>query len=389
MKFLVIAVFLFTSPRTFSMRNRAALPLRSISIILQKSRTIKIFSRRLHSSLKAEDVSSADSSLFSFGVIADIQYVDAPDAMNFQNTTMRRYRQSFDTFKDAITSWDQLVEPPKCAIVLGDILDGKSATMMNQEKCINDVLQASSGASYEMLYCFGNHCHYSFSREDLFLKLSPRFLLSEVASEVHSESKKSTIDPSFGGTCSPSKLFYDWSPYPDWRFISLDCYDISLIGASSEGNKKIAEDLLAKNNPNDLTIGSGWFNGLSYDMRRWVPYNGGISTEQLNWLKIVLKRSNENNEKVVIFCHQPVYAPNKPQSLVWNAEETLAIIREHGNVVIWIAGHDHGGQVGERGAPHGSSPFRSSLIQPSIVKSNNIQNFLGVRTIVCNILRIA
>ena len=377
MKYLVIAVFLYTSPRTFSMRNRATLPLRSISNNWQKSQTIKVLSSRLHSTSESEGVSSTDSSLFSFGVIADIQYVDAPDAMNFQNTTMRRYRQSFDTFKDAISSWDQLVDPPKCAIVLGDILDGKSATMMNQEKCIDDVLQASSGASYEMLYCFGNHCHYSFSRKELFLKLSPRFLLSEGAAEVHSESKKSTIDPSFGGICSPSKLFYDWSPYPDWRFISLDCYDISLIGASSEGNKKIAEDLLARNNPNDLTIGTGWFNGLSYDMRRWVPYNGGISIEQLNWLKIVLTRSYENNEKVVIFCHQPVYAPNKPQSLVWNAEEALAVIREHGNVVMWIAGHDHGGQVCERGAPHCSSPSHTLLIQSSTVKSRTLQDYLG------------
>jgi 3',5'-cyclic AMP phosphodiesterase CpdA len=160
--------------------------------------------------------------------------------------------------------------------------------------------------------------------------------------EEHSSGTESS---SLGGNCSPSKLYYDWSPYKDWRFISLDCYDISLIGSSSEGNKKIAEDLLAKNNPNDLTIGSGWFNGLTYNMRRWVPYNGGISKEQISWLKIVLEQSEKMNEKVVIFCHQPVFAPSKPQSLVWNAEEVLEVIREHGNVVTWIAGHDHGGQV--------------------------------------------
>ena len=278
--------------------------------------------------------------LFSFGVIADIQYVDAPDAMNFQNTTMRRYRQSFNIFKDAILSWDSLATAPKCAIVLGDILDGKSATMMNQEKCINDVLEASKAVNYEMLYCFGNHCHYSFSRNDLHSKLSPSFLRSN-EKENENENEKSSL----GGVCSPQKLYYDWAPYEGWRFISLDCYDISLIGSSTLENKKIAEDLLAKNNPNDLTIGSGWFNGLTYNMRRWVPYNGGISKEQIIWLQNVLLKSSELNEKVVIFCHQPVYAPNKPQSLVWNAEEILEVIRKHGNVVMWMAGHDHGGQV--------------------------------------------
>ena len=300
----------------------------------------KAFSSTTDDNLEAKPAVTVP--LFSFGVIADIQYVDAPDAMNFQNTTMRRYRQSFNIFKDAITSWDSLITPPKCAIVLGDILDGKSATMMNQEKCINDVLEASKAVDYEMLYCFGNHCHYSFSRNDLHTKLSPSFLRSN---ENENEHKNENEKSSLGGVCSPQKLYYDWAPYEGWRFISLDCYDISLIGSSTLENKKIAEDLLAKNNPNDLTIGSGWFNGLTYNMRRWVPYNGGISKEQIIWLQNILLKSSELNEKIVIFCHQPVYAPNKPQSLVWNAEEILEVIRKHGNVVMWMAGHDHGGQV--------------------------------------------
>lgn len=57
--------------------------------------------------------------LFSFGVIADIQYVDAPDAMNFQKTSIRRYRQSFEIFKKAILNWSSMSKPPACAIVLG------------------------------------------------------------------------------------------------------------------------------------------------------------------------------------------------------------------------------------------------------------------------------
>lgn len=94
-----------------------------------------------------------------------------------------------------------------------------------------------------------------------------------------------------------------------------------------------------------LLLGSSWFNGLTYDKKRWVPYNGGISTEQLQWLKKVLKHSQIKNEKVIIFCHQPVYAPNKPQSLVWNSEEVLEVVRGSGCVKLWIAGHDHNGQV--------------------------------------------
>jgi manganese-dependent ADP-ribose/CDP-alcohol diphosphatase len=321
------------------MNQRSIRTLQSASLNLPRRGTLKAYSTPPRV-LSSNDDSS--KSLFSFGVIADIQYVDAPDAMNFQNTTMRRYKQSFETFREAISSWDALPESPKCAIVLGDILDGKSATMMNQEKCINDVLQASIKTNYEMLYCFGNHCHYSFSRADLYSKLSPRFLRPEESPPDRKESEDTTL----GGNCSPTKLYYDWSPYKGWRFISLDCYDISLIGASSEGNKKLAEDWLSKNNPNDLSVGAGWFDGLAYNKRRWVPYNGGIGQEQLHWLKEILRKASERTEKVVIFCHQPVFAANKPQSLVWNSEEVLDIVREFGNVVMWIAGHDHGGQVG-------------------------------------------
>jgi hypothetical protein len=50
------------------------------------------------------------------------------------------------------------------------------------------------------------------------------------------------------------------------------------------------------------------------------------------------------NEKVGIFCHQPC-SSSKPNSLLWNAEEVLALIREY-PVAIFAAGHDHGGFYG-------------------------------------------
>ena len=68
--------------------------------------------------------------LFSFGLISDIQYVDADDATNFAGTTQRFYRHSFNTYKEALKYWQNEVKPlPKCALVLGDILDGKTAQM--------------------------------------------------------------------------------------------------------------------------------------------------------------------------------------------------------------------------------------------------------------------
>jgi manganese-dependent ADP-ribose/CDP-alcohol diphosphatase len=142
---------------------------------------------------------------------------------------------------------------------------------------------------------------------------------------------------------SPSKLYYDFSPVPGWRFISLDSYDVSLIGASSAENKITAHHLLSENNPNDLNISGSWFNNLPFDKYRWVPYNGGLSSKQIMWLDDVVQKSKKNNEKLIIFSHQPIVAVDKPQSLMWNCEEVKKVISK-GNVVAFLAGHDHDGQ---------------------------------------------
>jgi len=82
------------------------------------------------SSTKNDNDNSVVPPSFSFGLIADIQYVDADDATNFAGTTQRFYRHSFNTYKEALKYWQNEVIPlPKCALVLGDILDGKTAQM--------------------------------------------------------------------------------------------------------------------------------------------------------------------------------------------------------------------------------------------------------------------
>jgi hypothetical protein len=48
--------------------------------------------------------------LFKFGIIADIQYIDAPNGKNFHGNKIRRYRQSLNIFKKAVSSWNSLLE---------------------------------------------------------------------------------------------------------------------------------------------------------------------------------------------------------------------------------------------------------------------------------------
>jgi manganese-dependent ADP-ribose/CDP-alcohol diphosphatase len=270
--------------------------------------------------------------LFSFGVCADIQYVDAPNGFNFQNTKVRRYRQSLDIFKAAVESWKTLPSPPAFAIILGDIVDGKARATNQEKQCLEKVLSVTQDAVsvIPFNYVFGNHEHYSFSRKEL----HERVLNNR-------------------GDCSDSKLYYSFRPEmedgktrDDWKFICLDAYDMSLIGPSSPQTLEDARALLAKMNPNDLSKSGGWFDGLSRENYRYVPYNGGLSKEQIRWFRDELRASSECGQKVVVFCHQPIHAPKKPQSVLWNAEEVKAAIRECGSscVVGWLAGHDHDGQ---------------------------------------------
>jgi manganese-dependent ADP-ribose/CDP-alcohol diphosphatase len=203
---------------------------------------------------------------FQVGLIADVQYARSKDEMNFQRTQLRRYRQSLDIFKSAVTHWNTLSDI-KCCISLGDQIDGKTKAESNTKECLEDFLDVASGCSSSIHYCYGNHDFYCFEREELLTYLNK-------GEETHR-----------------NKLYYHFTPAPGWRFIILDGYDISIIGASSVENKLLAEEILKKNNPNDLSASGGWFTNLGPAQMRYVPYNGGISREQLIWLENILEYS--------------------------------------------------------------------------------------------------
>jgi len=281
-------------------------------------------------------VNHAYKSIFKFGIIADIQYVDADDGTNFAGNKIRRYRQSLRTLKHAILSWNSLEEPIKCAISLGDTLDGQVASKNIQQKCFLDVKQACMELNSPFHFCFGNHDYYSFNRDEIYDRFIPTFQKPGATSSLHPFS--------VGGYCAPSKLYYDFSPYPGYRFVLLDCYDVSLIGAADENSRDMAKILLKENNPNDLSVPGTWFHNLPREKFRWVPYNGGIGKAQLAWLNRVLDQSSAQEEKVFIFCHQPIFSPFQPNALVWNSEEVLGLLHKYDNICMWMAGHDHEGQ---------------------------------------------
>ena len=91
--------------------------------------------------------------------------------MNFQQTKMRRYRQSLSIFNDACHHWNNNKDNHNImfAIILGDIMDGKCQSLNNRDKCYNDIINITSKYNnIDYHYCFGNHCHYSFTRKELY-----------------------------------------------------------------------------------------------------------------------------------------------------------------------------------------------------------------------------
>ena len=60
--------------------------------------------------LKMNSISEKEDQklLFKFGIIADVQYVDAPDALNFNQVKLRKYRQSKSIYGKATECWSSL-----------------------------------------------------------------------------------------------------------------------------------------------------------------------------------------------------------------------------------------------------------------------------------------
>ena len=277
----------------------------------------------------------------SFGLIADIQYADLDDAWNFAKTDLRGYRGALTCAANAVSDWNgtatattnaaaassastasgtTLATPISFVLNLGDIIDQQNESRGTSEKAIESVLKALAPVGVDVHHLVGNHEMYNFSRARLMELLG-----------------------------LPRRLYTSFVPHPKWRFVNLNSYDITTIdNVETVASTETAYAFLEKKNPNELR-GRGttnWLAGLSGTDRRFVPYNGAIGPEQLEWFRAELLAATEANQRVVVSSHVPL----KPGScvdttLLWNYEEVLDVIRTEGRgcVVCVFQGHDHSG----------------------------------------------
>ncbi|XP_028990403.1 manganese-dependent ADP-ribose/CDP-alcohol diphosphatase [Betta splendens] len=275
------------------------------------------------------DESAEQTPLFTFGVIADIQYADIDDGYNYNQTRMRYYRSSLKLVRNALDSWSESAVKPDFILQLGDIIDGFNKRDGTSEEALDTVLRELSSGPAELHHVWGNHELYNFSRSAL------------LRSRLNSSAVRD--DSSFGAARLGSDVYaYHFSPVPGFRFVVLDAYDVSLLGREESSEQyRSAMDIIKQYNANEDLNCPPVYVGLQ---QRFTMFNGGFSKDQLGWLDSVLSTADEKQERVTILSHLPVHpCSTTPICLAWNYDEVLAVIRSHSSVVCFIAGHDHDG----------------------------------------------
>ncbi len=63
--------------------------------------------------------------MFSFALIADLQYADMDNGTNLSGTRTRYYRNAIKSLRKAIEDWDSMdTDAPDFLMQLGDVMDG-------------------------------------------------------------------------------------------------------------------------------------------------------------------------------------------------------------------------------------------------------------------------
>jgi 3',5'-cyclic AMP phosphodiesterase CpdA len=237
---------------------------------------------------------SADSEqlpLFTFGLLADIQYADVPIAGS------RDYRSSLKKLDDCIGDFNS----GKLAFVaqLGDIVDRDPTSY-------DEVITHFNKFKTRRYHVVGNH-DVSCGPVDMMKKLGIR------------------------------KRYYDFSK-GSWRFIVLDGNDVGFLGNTGDVTKTAQAEAMLQNVRDKK----------GNNAQTW---NGGIGDVQLSWLKTRLQHASRAQQSVVILCHYPIY-PSGGVCNLWNDDVLLQTIEPYECVKVWFNGHEHSGNYGIKTGIH-------------------------------------
>ena len=224
--------------------------------------------------------------LFTFGVVADVQYCDCEPAGT------RYYRESLTKLRAAVGEFK--ADSVGFIINLGDLID-------HNHESYKPVLQILDSSGIKVYHALGNH---DYSVEARFKRRLPVPMPSREDYYSFSEGK--------------------------FRLIVLNGNELSTYSSKSKSDIKDAVDYIAalknENSPNA------------------VDWHGGIGLKQLTWLRQQLNDATSTEKKVIIFCHFPIFPENEHNLL--NYKEMISILEDYNNVIAWFSGHNHSGNYG-------------------------------------------
>lgn len=277
--------------------------------------------------------------LFTFGVIADVQWADDEDGWNYLRTVSRKYRGAFRTLGRAVDWWNELPKPPQFIAQLGDLIDGCNVNLGQSHSALDAALQELSRAPCPTYSLVGNHELYNFDRQTL----------AKASWLRHGDME-----------------YYSFAPAKGWRVVVLDPYQRALIGfAQDDPRRQEAAELIGSKNPGVDLSGTGgeWFSQVDGYDRRFVPYNGGLGAEQLAWLRAELSAASAAEERVIIACHVILHPKAcGGGTMAWDYPEALEVIASEeagGCVAAVMCGHDHFGSHSRRPNPSAHKRMRT------------------------------
>jgi len=227
----------------------------------------------------------ADRPLFSFGILADVQYAAKEAAER------RRYRDALPGLRAAVDDWNG--RDLAFVIQLGDIIDGNVNDTATRED-LRTVLAEFGRLKHRLYHVLGNHC----------LTLPRAFVADALGL------KRAYYDFERGG----------------WRFIVLDGMDVGVMGWPPDSPHHRAGEAYLREQPTAK------------------PYNGAIGEEQLDWLEATLADADRHDQRAVLFCHLPAHPASAARSLcLWNHRKVREILQRHPCIAAFINGHEHAG----------------------------------------------
>lgn len=226
---------------------------------------------------------TSEQPLFTFGVIADVQYADR------DNHNTRHYRGSLKKFSDAIEVFNN--QKVDFVISLGDFIN-------DDYRSFDTLGKISRQLKAHLYQVIGNHDY-----------------------EVEDKDKAKVLK-----ALKLKRSYYSFKR-SHWKFIVLNGLDISLMGNRKGSSKyKKAEEI---------------FNKLKAEGAPGAkPWNGTLDEKQITWMKEEIRKAEKKKQKVIILCHYPLYPDHSPQ-ILWNVSEIRNAIEGRDNVVAYFNGHVH------------------------------------------------